>query len=209
MKRVSALLVLLFLLAGSMVLLSCGSGSTSSPVVTVTVTPTEPPTATPTPPEATDAATVEPTPEDTPTEEPSVFVSYPKLSKAVYMAKSRAIQYRVINKDADQLVGHLYKFTGQIVQIQDAGPGQYFTEFGDGLGRPEIQPETDFLLDVTKDEYGLYDDSVMILHPDGVRVYEKDVVSVWAECLGSYTYTSVAGWDVTVPLLWAKYIQKQ
>jgi hypothetical protein len=173
---------------------ACGSG-TSAPVVTITATPM--PT-----PSNTFVYTPEPTPEAT------VFESKAGLSKADYQAKSRVIAYKVLNKEADQLVGRLYRLTGQIFQIQDAGPGMYSTAFNEGTGRSDLQAETNILLAITKDEFGYYNDNVMVLYPTAVKVYEGDVITVWAECLGSYTYQSVANYNLTVPLLWAKYITK-
>jgi hypothetical protein len=169
---------------------ACGGGSPTT-VVTVTATPTG------------TAEAVDETP--LPEEEECVWQeSSPGLSKIEYQTKCRDIEYKVLKKDADRLIGRLYRFEGQTFQIMDAGEGQYWTDFGYGL-----EPQTQILLAVTLDEWGYYDDNVMVLYDTGVNVYEEDVIKVWGECLGSYSYESTAGYNLTVPLLWAKYLQKQ
>jgi hypothetical protein len=130
--------------------------------------------------------------------------SHTDLSKADYKARCRAIQCRVLSKEADQFKGRTYKFTGQVSSIQDAGSGYYLKGFGKG-----VEPQTDMQLSVTNDGYGNYSDDIMVLYKSGIKVYDKDIVTVWGECMGSYTYTSTAGWKITVPMLWAVYIQKQ
>jgi hypothetical protein len=40
------------------------------------------------------------------------------------------------------------------------------------------------------------------------KVYENNIVTVYGTCVGQYSYTSVAGYDETVPLIHAKYVTK-
>jgi hypothetical protein len=124
-------------------------------------------------------------------------------SKAEYKRSCRTIRYKVLEKDADSLIGRKYRFTGEVFQIMDAGKGQYFSEFGD-----DIYPRTQILLSVTRDGWGYWDDQILVLFDKGIHVYEDDIIKVWGKCRGSYTYESVAGYNITVPVIHAKYIKK-
>jgi|GEM_PF-5876477 len=139
-------------------------------------------------------------------DEPTGVDSYPDLSKAEYKKKCRNIKYKVLERDADRLAGRLYHFKGEVFQAGDAGEGSYYSDFGE---YGDLYPQTQILLAVTADEWGYYDDNVMILYDKGTNIYEEDMMEAWGECLGSYTYESTAGYTITVPLIWAKYVQKR
>ena len=63
-------------------------------------------------------------------------------------------------------------------------------------------------MNVTVDEYGIYNDTIMFIYDtgDGNRILENDIVTIWGPSQGLYTYTSVLGAEVTLPLLEARYI---
>lgn len=139
-----------------------------------------------------------------PVEENPFWVSkHSGLSKAEYKRACRRIEFRVLDKRADQLVGRLYTFTAKILEIEEAPTGQYFTAFGD-----EYQPRTFFRADTTRGEYDIWDNTVMFMADGVVSAYTDDVVTVWGECRGSFTYESQAGWNIKLPLVWARYVQK-
>ena len=122
----------------------------------------------------------------------------------VFKASCRTVAYKVLDKDAGQLKGRKYKITGQVFQIQDAGSGQYWEGYPAGL-----EPRTSILLSVTNQGYGFWDDNVAVAFEGRLKkVYEKDIITVWGTCLGQYSYTSVAGYDMTVPAILAKYVSK-
>ena len=115
------------------------------------------------------------------------------------------IQFRVLDKDADSIKGRKLKIYGQVFQIQDAGAGSYWKGYPGG-----IQPRTSMLVAVTNLGYEMWSDNVGVAF-DGrlAHIYENDIVTVWGTCVGSYSYTSVAGYKMTVPLIHAKYVAKQ
>ena len=130
------------------------------------------------------------------------------LSSGEYKDKCRKIRFKVLEKDADRLTGRRYTFTGQVFQIQDAGKGSYWSEFEES--DYDVQPRTQVLLSVTSEGYGYWSNEIMVLYDgDMKRVYEEDIIQVWGECLGSYTYESVAGYTMTVPLIQARYYGKK
>jgi len=130
------------------------------------------------------------------------------LSSGEYKGKCRQVKFKVLEKDADSLAGRRYTFKGQVFQIQDAGNGSYSPEFEEA--GYDVQPQTQVLLSVTSEGYGYWSDEIMVLYDDRMkRVYEEDIIQVWGECLGTYTYESVAGYTMTVPLIHAKYYDKK
>ena len=169
-------------------LASCGS-SVKTVVVTVTPTPTY---SESTPPDTT-----------TTTDTSSGFTDdLQNAGWTEYKKACRHIRFPVLNKDAGTLVGKHFKIRGQVFQIQDAGAGQYWEGFPDG-----IQPETQMLVAVTSDGYGYWSDNIEVAYSGALKkVYEKNVVTIYGACAGQYTYTSVAGYDMTVPLVLARYV---
>lgn len=123
-------------------------------------------------------------------------------TKAEYKATCKKIAYRRLNKDADMLVGKKVRLHGQVFQIQDAGPGMYTEGFPGG-----VEPRTMILLAVTNDGYGYWDDNVAVAYEGRLaKVYEDDIITVWGKVLGQYSYESVAGYNMTVPSVQAKYV---
>jgi len=88
------------------------------------------------------------------------------------------LNYKLIDKNPDSHKNEKYKISGRIVQIM------------------EDASSTDIRLDVN-DVYG---DTVYIYY-DGLTEYvEDDYITVYGVCEGKYTYTSSAGFQITLPL---------
>jgi len=123
---------------------------------------------------------------------------------SAYKKASRHITYPVLNKDASSLVGKHFKIKGQVFQIDDAGPGMYVSGLPDG-----IEPQTLMQLSMTNDGYGFWSDEVAVAYAGTLpKVYERNIVTVYGVCAGQYNYTSVAGYEMTVPLIVARYVTK-
>ncbi|PFR28437.1 hypothetical protein COK20_30855, partial [Bacillus cereus] len=85
----------------------------------------------------------------------------------------------------------LVKYTGEIVQIIESGGS------------------TDIRLAVTKRSYGYNtNDIVYVTFDKPTEFVEKDIVTVTGNIEGSYSYTSQAGWNISVPLMKAIDITK-
>jgi len=124
---------------------------------------------------------------------------------AAFETSCQSISFKVLDKDAGSLKGRHYVIRGQVFQIQDAGAGQFWDGYPDGL-----EPRTSMLVAVTDEGYGMWDDNVAVAVDGAVKhVYENDIVTVWGTCVGQYSYTSVAGYDETVPLIHARIVAKQ
>ncbi len=110
-----------------------------------------------------------------------------KYSEEDYKAACRTISYEDIARDKEALDGEKVTFTGEVIQVMD--------DF--------------FRVDITKTDYGYTDTILFDLDTDKLKenILEGDVVTVWGESKGFYTYTSVINQEVTVPFVRAVYIQ--
>ncbi|MBR8646364.1 hypothetical protein KEH51_29255 [[Brevibacterium] frigoritolerans] len=82
------------------------------------------------------------------------------------------------------------KYTGQIVQILE----------GDG--------STNIRLAVSKDSYGWSYDDIIYIEYDGTTDFvDEDVVTVYGEIYGDYSYTSQAGYEIHLPGMIAESVE--
>jgi len=112
--------------------------------------------------------------------------------KARYKNSCKEIPYKQLKKNPERYAGEKYKARGKILQIME------------GLGQTEMR------IAVTKDRWGYWDfnDVVYVTYEGITDFVEEDVVTIYGEITGSHTYTSVAGWTITVPSVDVKYIEK-
>lgn len=140
----------------------------------------------------------------TPNAEEDVYTQPKPPTPAKYKASCRKISFKRLDRDAGLLIGRRLKITGQVFQIQDAGSGQYWKGYPNG-----VQPRTSMLVAVTNDGYGYWSDNVAVAYTGRLRkVFKEDTVTVWGKCLGQYSYESVAGYNMTVPAIEAKYVSQ-
>lgn len=149
--------------------------ATPTPTATpaATVVPTPVPTAAPTA-EPTAAPTAEPTAE--PTAKPSKAPTFAALKKAAEKPK-----YKTLFRYSENYEFKSVYYKGEVVQVIDDGAGSYTLR-----------------INVTKGDYGFYDDTVLIVY-EGTRVIEDDIVEFVATYTGPYTYESTFGADITIP----------
>lgn len=109
-----------------------------------------------------------------------------EINPEEYRSECQDISYSEIARDSNGLAGQYFTFTGKIIQVMD---GTY-------------------RMNVTVDEWGIYNDTILFIYDtgDGDRILEDDIVTIWGQSLGLYTYTSVLGSEITVPAIDAKYI---
>lgn len=143
--------------------------------------PTEAPTELPTE-KPTEPPTEPPTP--APTEDPAVV-------EQEYKSQCQALTYKDLARDRDGLIGTYVTFTGEI--IQDAGEGAY---------RMAVTKEGTYTT--------YYTDPIMIYYNDngvGDRILKDDIVTIWGQSGGLYSYETVMGDTVTVPLVYVEYVE--
>lgn len=130
----------------------------------------------------TEPPTEPPTP--APTEDPAVV-------EQEYKSQCQALTYKDLARDRDGLIGTYVTFTGEI--IQDAGEGAY---------RMAVTKEGTYTT--------YYTDPIMIYYNDngvGDRILKDDIVTIWGQSGGLYSYETVMGDTVTVPLVYVEYVE--
>lgn len=106
--------------------------------------------------------------------------------KALYQAQCSEIAYDMLVRGGDDLINSYFTFTGKIVQAME---GQYRlalhnnNNYSDIVYLEYIPPTADF------------------------RLIKDDMVMVWGQSLGMYTYTSVSEAQITVPRLQVAYAE--
>lgn len=105
-------------------------------------------------------------------------------------ANAKTISFDKLNKNPDRYKGEYVKYRGEIVQIME------------GSGMTQIR------LSVTPTSYGWSaSDIIYVTYIGYTDFVDEDVVTIYGEVSGSYTYTSQAGWDITLPLVIADSIE--
>lgn len=110
-----------------------------------------------------------------------------QYSESDYKAACKEVTYEDIARDKDALKGQKVTFTGEIVQ---ASSGVY-------------------RMNVTKGDY-FYSDTILFTIDESSlsqNILEDDIVTIWGESQGMYTYEAVLGNEVTVPRIYAVYLQ--
>ncbi|MGM9925082.1 MAG: Ig-like domain-containing protein [Bacillus sp. (in: firmicutes)] len=109
---------------------------------------------------------------------------------AAKQANAKTIEYAQLEKNADKFTGEYAKFRGEIVQIiEDSG-------------------YTVIRLAVTQDSWGWdYNNILWVEYIGTTDFVDGDVVSVYGTMMGSHSYESMAGWQITVPAMLADTIK--
>lgn len=107
---------------------------------------------------------------------------------AQYKRKSAGLSYAMLSKNPDRYKGQYVVYLGKIFTIQEDASG------------------TAMQVNVTHRGYGFWDDQIMVSFTGQTDFVKENLVWVCGTVRGSYTYTSVAGWTITVPLIDAEYL---
>lgn len=124
---------------------------------------------------------------DSPTSNTSVQTEVNQMSESDYKAACKTVTYEEIARPKDGLKGEKVTFTGKIVQ---ATSGRY-------------------RMDVTKGQF-TYTDTIMFDIGENIlseKILEDDIVTIWGESEGQYTYKAVLGNEITVPKIKVEYIE--
>lgn len=119
-----------------------------------------------------------------------------KVSAKAYKNKCKTLSFKDLSRNPDKHKGEKLKYTGQVIQVQE---DEHWLD---------DNTTVDLRINVTKDEYGLWDDTIFAtveLPKDADRILEDDIITIWGECDGKYSYTSVLGSDVTLPKINIEY----
>lgn len=146
------------------------------------------------------------TPTDTPTEKVNTTnksernttePATTEMSKKDYKSACEKFNFAEVVRNPDKFKGNLYKVEGEVIQVQETS-----VLFSDDTSLT-------LRVNVTKNTYG-YEDTIYVTYtlPSGAdRILEDDIITIYGECEGTETYTSVLGNSVTLPSINAKYIE--
>ncbi|MEK9138424.1 MAG: hypothetical protein AAB393_14965, partial [Bacteroidota bacterium] len=109
---------------------------------------------------------------------------------ADYGRRAAKISYAMLTKNPARYQGQLVRFLGKIFHIQ------------------EDAFLTTMQVNVTFQGWGVWDDQIMVHYPMQTDFVQGDLVWVCGTVRGPITYTSVAGWTITVPMIDAEYLGK-
>ena len=101
----------------------------------------------------------------------------------------QSLDYKAMSRDPDTYEGNLYKFDGRIIQVME-----------------QSQTDGTTLVALRVASKGRYDDIVYVVYyrsSGEARVLEEDKVTVYGTSKGLYTYTTVMGAEVTLPMILA------
>jgi hypothetical protein len=98
----------------------------------------------------------------------------------------KSITYEKLKKNADKYDSYGWAFTGKVFQIQEQGGKTAALVSLDAWGNKMMWVTANF----------------------ATEFVEKDQVYVVGYLAGDYSYTSIAGWNVTVPAIEARAILK-
>lgn len=119
-----------------------------------------------------------------------------KVSAKAYKNKCKSLSFKDLSRNPDKHKGEKLKYTGQVIQVQE---DEHWLD---------DNTTVDLRINVTKDKYGLWDDTIYAtveLPKNADRILEDDIITIWGECDGKYSYTSVLGSDVTLPKINIEY----
>lgn len=131
-------------------------------------------------------------------EEKKAAAEQKKEDKKNFINACKTYSYKDIFRNAEKYEGKQAKFTGEVIQVMDVDGGSIMR------------------VNVTKDEYGYYDDTIYVEWADDdknndpaaeKRFIEDDIITIYGELGGTETYESTMGGNVTIPKLYAKYIK--
>lgn len=97
-------------------------------------------------------------------------------------ANAQSIDYAQLKKNPDRYSGEYVKYTGEIIQILE----------GDDM--------TNIRLSVTKESYGYsFNDLVFVEYIGYTDFVDGDIVTIYGEVYGAYSYESQAGFNISLP----------
>ena len=109
-----------------------------------------------------------------------------------YKNSCQTYDYKTIFRYAEDYKGKDVKYTGKVVQVI------------------ESDIATSYRVNVTKDKWGYYDDTIYVtfidLDKNTPRILEDDIITFYGTLSDLYTYETVMGSTVTIPSVTATYI---
>ena len=113
-------------------------------------------------------------------------------SREEYIASCQSISFTDLARNPERYKGQLFTFTGEVIQVVE----------------PSVGNTVSLRINVTQTEYGSYTDTIYatISIPEGAdRILEEDILTIYGECQGMYSYTSVLDQKISLPKIHIQY----
>lgn len=114
-----------------------------------------------------------------------------KERKNLYISKCKSYTFDQVARNPDDYDGKMAQFRGKVIQVMQDGDLY------------------NYRLNVTQGSYGLWSDTIMVSYETSgnePRILEDDIITVYGKMGGMYSYTSVMGATITLPIIYAEYI---
>lgn len=112
--------------------------------------------------------------------------------KKDFISKCQKYSYKEIFRNSDQYIGKHAVFKGKVFQVIDNGD-MY-----------------DFIIEVNKDEYGFYEDSIYASIEKSYfngRILDDDIITIYGKLNELYSYEAVSGQTITIPSMYVRYAE--
>lgn len=122
----------------------------------------------------------------------------PTISEKDFKESCTEISYDDLARNPDAAKGNHYKFTGEVIQVQESGKTVSL--------RIDVTPV--YWNDDKTGEPMYYEDTIFAkarLSEDGTRILDGDMVTIYGTCTGLHKYTSVLGSQVSIPGMDVEY----
>lgn len=120
-----------------------------------------------------------------------------KESRSTYIPKCTTIDYTSLARNPNQYKGNNYKFTGEVIQVMN--------DNNDVILRVNVTPKR---YQYSNEIY--YEDTILVAYEYSSsyesRILEEDIITIYGQFIGTYTYEAIWGNLVTVPSINAMYI---
>jgi hypothetical protein len=119
------------------------------------------------------------------------FTLSPEELEAQYKSSCTAYSYDTIARDPDKYIGTYGKYTGEVVQVLEDGN------------------DVQMRVNITKERY-FYTDTIYVQYTKQggeSRFLEDDIITIYGMNAGTVSYESVLGATITLPLVYAEYIE--
>ncbi|UHA74491.1 hypothetical protein [Paenibacillus sp. 481] len=106
------------------------------------------------------------------------------INLSQFNASSVTIPYKELARNPDEHDGAQVRYTGEVIQVM------------------ETEQVTEYRINVTKDSYNIYDDTIYVFYARGEnesRILEGDIVTFWGYSKGLVSYESTLGGTITIP----------
>lgn len=113
-------------------------------------------------------------------------------AKENYIASCKNIKYEDLARNPDKYKSQSFKFTGKVIQVVE----------------PTVGHTVVLRINVTKTEYDFYTDTIyatVSIPKDSDRILEGDIITIYGNCEGMYSYKSVLGQKISLPEISIKY----